>query len=120
MKGDSRAELYKPHLKGKLLALSFATVGELQFWAHKRNWSARRVANLNLRIRSAVIIPFDFALCETYGRVKAILQAAGKTTADNDLWIASSAIRHSMPLVSHNREHFVGIPNLQLISCMAP
>jgi hypothetical protein len=36
--------------------------------------------------------------------------------ADNDMWIAASAVRHNVPLVSHNRDHFEGIPGLVLIS----
>jgi hypothetical protein len=36
--------------------------------------------------------------------------------ATNDLWIASSAIRHGIPLISNNRKHFEKIPTLILIS----
>jgi predicted nucleic acid-binding protein len=116
LKGDTRAALYKPHLQGKLVALSFVTVGELLFWAKKRNWGARKVADLSTRLRSTIIVPYDLAICETYGSLKAKLQDSGKNVADNDLWIAACAIRHSIPLVSHNRAHFAGIPDLVLKS----
>jgi hypothetical protein len=36
--------------------------------------------------------------------------------ADNDLWIAACAVRHSIPLVSNNQAHFEGIPGLILIT----
>jgi hypothetical protein len=36
--------------------------------------------------------------------------------AANDLWIASCAIRHAIPLISNNRKHFEKIPGLTLIS----
>ena len=36
--------------------------------------------------------------------------------ADNDLWIAACALRHSIPLVSNNDRHFTGVPGLVLIS----
>ena len=116
MKGDTRAALYRPHLQGKVLALSFITVGELLFWAEKRKWGARKIADLYMRLRSTVIVPYDLALCETYGKLKAKLQETGRVVADNDLWISSCAIRHSIPLVSNNRAHFEGIPDLVLIS----
>jgi predicted nucleic acid-binding protein len=103
-------------MQGKLLSLSFVTVGELLFWASKRKWGARKIADLYTRLRSTVIVPYDLALCETYGSVKAKLQESGRTVADNDLWIAACAIRHSIPLVSNNRAHFEGIPDLVLIS----
>jgi tRNA(fMet)-specific endonuclease VapC len=116
LKGDTRAEVYKKHLQGKLVALSFVTVGELQFWAIKRKWGARRLAELSTRLRSTVIVPYDLAICETYGNLRAKLEALGKKVADNDLWIAACAIRHSIPLVSNNRTHFEGIPDLILHS----
>ena len=37
-KGDTRAEAYRIHLRGKTLALSFMTVAELYQWALVRNW----------------------------------------------------------------------------------
>ena len=98
------------------MALSFVTVGELLFWASKRKWGARKIADLHTRLRSTVIVPYDLALCETYGSLKAKLQESGRVVADNDLWIAACSIRHSIPLVSNNRSHFEGIPDLVLIS----
>ena len=37
LKGDTRAQLYRPHLQGRTLALSFMTVAELYQWAFVRN-----------------------------------------------------------------------------------
>jgi hypothetical protein len=54
-------------------------------------------------------------LCRTFGRVKASLPK-GVVVGTNDLWIASCAIRHVIPLVSNNRKHFEKIPGLKLIS----
>jgi tRNA(fMet)-specific endonuclease VapC len=99
-----------------LVALSFITVGELLFWAQKRKWGDRKIADLHTRLNSTVIVPYDLALCETYGSLKAKLQESGRNVADNDLWIAACSVRHSIPLVSNNRAHFEGIPDLVLIS----
>jgi predicted nucleic acid-binding protein len=33
-----------------------------------------------------------------------------------DAWVAAVALRHGMPLVTHNRKHFEDIPDLTLIS----
>lgn len=116
--GDTRAELYRPHVKGKTIALSFVTVGELYVWTIKRQWGARRIADLEERLKAAVIVPYDLELCKEYARVKCSLDA--QSVAGNDLWIATCAIRHSIPLVTHNRKHFEGIPRLVLISEVAP
>jgi tRNA(fMet)-specific endonuclease VapC len=112
---DTRAALYRPHVKDKTVAISFVTVGELYYGAEKKGWSAKTRQNLEERLKAVVIVPYDAELCRTFGRVKASL-AAGVVVATNDLWIASCAIRHAIPLVSNNRKHFEKIPNLTLIS----
>lgn len=113
--GDTRAELYRPHVKGKTIALSFITVGELYVWTVKRKWSPKRIVVLEQRLKAAVIVPYDLELCKVYGGVKAGLPT-GRTIPANDLWIAVCAIRHSIPLITHNAKDFEGIPGLVVIS----
>jgi len=86
------------------------------FGAKKRGWGAAKIAELERRLRGTVVIPYDRALCDTYGRLKAETRAVGITVADNDMWIAASAIRHSIPLLTHNRKDFALIPGLVIIS----
>jgi tRNA(fMet)-specific endonuclease VapC len=114
--GDSRADLYRPHITGKTIALSFVTVGELYTWTVTRQWSSKRIAELEQRLKAAVIVPYDLELCKVYARLRAALQAKGAGVAANDLWIASCAIRHSLPLITHNHKHFAAIPGLRVIS----
>ncbi len=114
--GDTRAALYRPHVDRKLIAVSFITVGEILFGAYKNKWGSTKLEQIKARLRSVTIVPYDWAVCQTYGDLKARLQEAGKGVADNDLWIAACAVRHSIPLISNNRAHFEGIPGLVLIS----
>ena len=114
--GSKYASLYLPHVDQKRLAVSFITIGELYFGAHKKKWSAERVAGIKDRLRSVAIVPFDEGVCRTYGEIKARLEEKGTPIADNDLWIAACAIRHSIPLVSNNRNHFERVPGLVLKS----
>ena len=113
--GDTRAALYRPHVEKKLAALSFITVGELLYGAAKDNWTNAKLEKLKARLRSVVIVPYDYEVCEAYGRIKAALPK-GRTIADNDLWIAACAMRHSVPLITHNRRHFDDIKGLIVIS----
>jgi tRNA(fMet)-specific endonuclease VapC len=115
-KGDSRADLYRPHVIGKTIALSFVTVGELYAWTVRKKWNAKRIAALEQHIKAAIIVPYDLELCKQYGRLKASLLDAGRVVAANDLWIATCAIRHSISLVTHNSKHFEHIPGLQIIT----
>jgi tRNA(fMet)-specific endonuclease VapC len=112
---DSRGELYRPYVKGKTIALSFISVGELYVWTIRRKWSPSRIAALERHLQAVVVVPYDLELCREYGRVKASLPP-GRVVAANDLWIATSAIRHSIPLLTHNRKHFDGIPRLKVVS----
>lgn len=117
MKGtDTRAALYRPHVKGKTTAVSFVTVGELFTWGVKRGWGAKKFADLERRVKSVVIVPYDLDLCRHFGQIKGALMKIGRQIPSNDLWIAACALRHSIPLVTHNAKHFVSIPGLRIIS----
>lgn len=116
MNGKGYAVLYRPHVEGKLIAVSFVTVGELYFGAYRRGWKAERLADLKDRLRSVTIVPYDEMLCLTYARIKTEMQSKGDVIGANDLWIASSAVRHSIPLLSNNEKHFKLVPGLVLIS----
>ena len=74
------------------------------------------MAELENRLRSTIIIPYDYKVCATYADLKANLQEEGRKVADNDLWIAACAVRHKIRLISNNRSHFQNIPGLVLIS----
>lgn len=69
----------------------------------------RRTSAFRRRIAPLVFLRLCIGLNQL-GKVTAIL------IADNDLWIAACAIRHSIPLVSNNFKHFDGIPGLILRS----
>ncbi len=114
---DTRGDAYRPHVKGKTVAVSFITVGELYHWAEKRKWSAKSRQNLEERLKAVVVVPYDAELCRTYGRVRASLPT-GFVVAANDLWIAACAIRHAITLITNNRKHFERIPGLTIISEM--
>ena len=116
MNGSGYAALYRPHVDGKLIAVSFITVGELYFGAKRKNWGEAKIADLKDRLRVVTIVPYDESVCRTYADIKADCESRGKTVGDNDLWIAACAIRHSIPLVSNNFKHFNGISGLILKS----
>ena len=43
-------------------------------------------------------------------------QRLGKPISVQDAWIAATAIRHNVPLATHNREDFAGISGLTLLT----
>ena len=55
----------------------------------------------------------DVNVARRYAMVRAQLRAEGRLIADDDLWIAATALAHGLRLVSRDR-HFRRIPDLQL------
>lgn len=116
--GDPRADLYRPHVTGKTPAVSFVTVGELYAGALRRSWGQKKISELEYRLRHVIIVPYDVEVCRAYARMANLKTSSGsdRIIPANDRWIAACAIRHEVPLVSHNRRDFQNIPGLVLIT----
>lgn len=122
LKDHQRAEPYHRHVRGKRLAVTFITVGELYAGAEKANWGPRKRSDLETRLRAVVVVPYDIEVCRAYARLCNLRNPDGSrlTIAANDRWIAACALRHTLPLVSNNRRHFERILGLQLITEATP
>jgi predicted nucleic acid-binding protein len=119
---DTRSSLYRPHVRNRIIVISYSTVGELYYWTERRKWGAERFGRVEDAIRAAIIVRYDLEVCRTYARLKSALRnptGSHKIIGDNDLWTAACAVRYGIPLVTHNRRHFEGIPGLNII-CEAP
>ena len=118
---DTRAELYRHHVEGEntIAVISFVTVAELYVLAERRNWGAPRIRDLEARLNAAVVIPYDVGICRTFARLQTSLSTrsgSARLIDNNDLWIAACAVWHGIPLITHNRRHFEGIPGLKVVS----
>lgn len=116
MRGGEHAQAYLPHVQGKLLAISFITVGELYFGAEKARWGDQKRRQLETALRNFVVIPYDHEIALCYGRLMAERQRKGAPIAPNDAWIAACTVRHGVPLVTHNPKDFAGIADLSVIT----
>ena len=96
------------------------TVGELLLGAARRGSPelTRRVRDL---IESAgAVLPFDAAAAETYGSLRAELEASGQRLAEPDLRIASIALARDAVLVMGNEWHFLRVSGLAVENWLAP
>ena len=116
MKGGPLAEAYAPHLNGQLLAISFVTVGEMYFGAENKNWGENKRKMLETTLRNFVVIPYDHEIARSYGRLVAERKRNGKPIFPNDAWIAACAVRHGVPIATHNAKDFNGISGLKIIT----
>ena len=116
MKGGPLARAYAPHLQGKLLSISFITVGEMYYGAEKDRWGNRKRSQLETALRNFVVIPYDVEIAKHYGMIVAQRQRKGHPISFPDAWIAACALRHGAPLVTHNAKDFKDIAGLSIVT----
>jgi tRNA(fMet)-specific endonuclease VapC len=98
----------------EILAVTTISVGELTHGAHKSDQTAKNLARLDVLLAAMEILPYTTESARRFGELKATLERAGQRLSDLDLQIASIALIHSAPLVTHNQRHFARIPDLLL------
>ena len=111
--------VYEPIIVGRPAFLSFQTVAELHFGALRRNWGAARMRKLDAKIAAAQVVHSGEDLVATCAHLRAesvrFGHALGQREHDADRWIAATALRLGIPLVSNDRI-FEGAPGLRLES----
>jgi len=106
-------------LRGKVspddeLAVTAISVGEMTRGAHKSSRAADNLSRLDVLLSAMTILPFDEPTARRFGALKARLESEGAAMSDLDLQIASIALEHGAPLVTHNQRHFERIKDLPL------
>jgi tRNA(fMet)-specific endonuclease VapC len=96
---------YDAHLRGKSLALSFATISELRFGALKGDWGAVRIKRMEEYFSEvATVVMPDNDLVNVCARLRDRCRREGHALCDkihdSDRWIASTAIRYGVSLIS--------------------
>jgi len=115
--GSALSERYDPIIAGRPAFISFQTVAELHFGGLRRGWGPARMLKLESRISRAEVVHTgrDLVLvcatlrvaCEQRGH------ALGQREHEADRWIAATALRLNVPLVSDDRI-FEAVPGLVL------
>lgn len=68
-----------------------------------------------LLLFTAEILVVTEAIGETYARLRFALEQRGLPRADNDLWIAATALHHNLTLVTDD-DHFTLVPDLRVVN----
>jgi predicted nucleic acid-binding protein len=115
--GSPLTMLYEPIIAARPSFTSFQTVAELRIGALRRARGEKRGLKLRSKIARAEVVWPGPELVEPYAKLRADCEAAGHALAqrphDTDRWIAATAARLSIPLVSHDSE-FRNVPGLIL------
>ncbi len=112
-------ERYAAHLRGKSLVLSFATVCELRYGGLKAGWAPARTEQMEAWFRevAAIVMPDNDLVTICAGlrdECRRNGHALSDKVHDSDRWIASTAIRHKIPLISDDTI-FRNVPSLALL-----
>ena len=108
---------YEPIVVGRPAFISFQTVAELRFGALRRGWGEARLRRLDARIARAEVVYPGPDLVRFYAQLRVdcgrIGHALSQRDHDADRWIAATALRLGVPLVSNDRI-FSNVPGLLL------
>lgn len=91
-------------------------VAELDRWALEREWGAQRRAGLETYVGSYVVYPSSRDLGRAWAAATFSARRNGHPISSEDVWQAATALINGVPLVTHDRRHFVGVDHLDLIS----
>ena len=105
-------------ITGVPIVLALQTVAELRFGAINAGWGLRRREQLEAFIAGLDVAPPDDAVATQWAVLRHQARQAGHGLAhkehDGDRWIAATAIRYGLPLVTADRI-FEGVPRLDLV-----
>ena len=113
-KSDTRAQIYLPELQDRQWFISFMTEAELEQWALLANWSEKRVEWLRLFLSHFVVVPSSHDLVLKWAEAMVGARRNGRRIETADAWIAATALLYDVPLLTHNKADYLGVPGLQL------
>jgi tRNA(fMet)-specific endonuclease VapC len=107
---------YDPELAGRVALISFMTVAEVERWAIQYRWGEQRLHWLHLHLKRFTVVPSSPDLCRNWAEVMVAARSAGRRIECADAWIAATSLLYDAPLMTHNRNDYLGVPGLRLIS----
>ncbi len=96
------------------IAISFMTLSELYYGAHKSQRVNENLSAISLLTEKVSVIESNDQICARFGKLKVSLEKQGKIIDDADLFIAACALTSGATLVTNNTKHFKRIEELQL------
>jgi predicted nucleic acid-binding protein len=105
--GSALTERYAPILAGRPAFISFQTAAEIRYGALRRGWSEARMLKLEAKLHRVEVVHSGPELVQVYARLRADCATIGHGLAQRehnaDRWIAATALRLGVPLVSNDQ-----------------
>ncbi len=115
-KKHSLSQPYVDLLENRQLVISFMTLAELRLWPLSAGWGQPKREKLEQFLDNFAVFYCDAGLCQAWAEVRDQCFREGRPIDVADAWIAATALYLDFPLVTHNREHFEKVRNLQVLS----
>jgi tRNA(fMet)-specific endonuclease VapC len=96
------------------ITLSAVVRAELVYGARKSRHVAANLRLIEAFCEPFACFPFDDRAADVYGGIRTDLERLGQPIGPNDLMIASTALAHSLTLVTHNLSEFTRVPSLRI------
>ena len=112
--GDKKVIERKDLLGPANWAISSITAMELTYGASLSKISLNKKRLVFEFLETAPVFPFDRVAGLEAGRIRALLQEAGRPTGGYDLLIAGHALSKNLILITGNSRHFSHIPGLMV------
>lgn len=85
---------------------------ELERWTLLNKWGKRRREALRECLKDFVFVSADEIVCLHWAESKYNARRIGHPISCEDAWIAATALAYDAPLVTHNLDDFLNVPNL--------
>jgi tRNA(fMet)-specific endonuclease VapC len=92
--------------------LCLTVVGELFFGAERSGRPEVNRERVERLVDICPVVPHDLETTRRYGALKAALRRKGRPLPENDVWIAASALQHSLTLATRD-SHFEVVEGLR-------
>jgi len=93
--------------------VSATVLGEIFYGARYSFNSSKNLDRLEEFVSDVGFLSCDISTARYYGQIKAFLRQKVKPIPENDIWIAASAMQHSLTLATRDL-HFDNVHGLQL------
>ena len=105
-------------LGNEVAAISVITVSELMHGVHRATAAhePRRRAFVEGLLSTFIAIPVTDAVALEHARLWALLEEQSSMIGPHDLWIAATAVAHSLGIVTRNAAEFARVPGLRVVT----
>ena len=110
------SDQYRELLGGRSLAVSVVTIGEIEYGMEYRGWGAARKQAMRQVLAQFTEIPAEGETARIWARIRVQCERKGRPIGFADSWIAATAVKMNIPLVSHNARDYESIDELTVIT----